>query len=234
MRRVLPWIIITTLFMISFNVSASPTLPEGLLTLPKDAEILDVRENPASGGLEIALVSDLKLDELHALYLEALQEAEELDSTAIPGGYMISATLDGIHHTIMLSEDAMDANLVYRGKTSVYAILTGLQGRTAQEPIEQGVQGLPWPTQDLPGLPELKGQIHKAFKEGGSVYLEITVKSSDVIQSYIEDLKQAGFSFDSEPQLIDGHLEFFGFLGDSMLGFGYGDDDHFVALEFTP
>ena len=46
MRRVLPWIIITTLFMISFNVSASPTLPEGLLTLPKDAEILDVRETP--------------------------------------------------------------------------------------------------------------------------------------------------------------------------------------------
>lgn len=233
MKRVLPWIVILIVFMFSICISASPILPDGLLKLPEDAEVIDVRENPSNRGLEISIVTDFALDKLHDLYVEELKEAEELSITPLPGGYMISATLDGVHHTLMLSETAMDANPVYAGKTSVYAVLTGLDISMDQENEEAKEEGLPWPHGELPGLPELKGTIHKVLKEGGSVYLEITVANSDIIRAYIEDVREAGFYFDTEPEFIDGHVEFFAFRGDNILGFGYGEDDHFVAMEFV-
>ncbi len=233
MKRVLPWIVMTIVLVFSFYAAADPTIPDGLLPLPKDAEILDVRENPANGGLEFAFVSDLGLEKLRELYVEALKGADSVDTTAIPGNYMISATLDGVDYTLMLSEDAMDVNPAYVGKTSVYVVVTGLEGRTVPQPEEPKEQGLPWPASDLPGLPEIKGHIEKVFKADGSIYLELTVKNSAVVLSYIEDLREAGFSFDSEPGLRDGYVEFFAFRGDNILGFGYGEDDNFIAMEYV-
>ena len=234
MKRVMLWFVIIIMFVFSLTVAASPTIPEGLLTLPWDAEVLDLRENPANGGLEIGFVSDLGLEELHDMYIEELKAAKDLDVIELPGGYMISATLDGVDYTFMLSKDAMDVSPVYAGKTSVYVVLTGLEGRSPREPEESQDQGLAWPASDLPGLPELKGHITRAFKADGSVFLELTVENSAVVLAYIEDLKEAGFSFDSDPVLSSGHIEFFAFRGDSILCFGYGEDDNFVAMEYMP
>ncbi|MCK9524753.1 MAG: hypothetical protein M0R49_02345 [Limnochordia bacterium] len=231
MKGFFPWIVVTVVFVFSICAAASPAIPEDFFTLPEDAELLDVRDNPANGGLEIAFVSDLDLEKLHELYAEALKEADDLSITAIPGGYMISATLAGVDYTLMLSEDAMDAT-IHAGKTSVYVVLNGLEGRTVPKPEESAEQGLPWPASDLPGLPELKGHIEKILRADGSVFLELTVESSEVVMSYIEDLREAGFSFDSEPGLRDGYVEFFAFHGNSVLGFGYGEDDNFIAMEY--
>ena len=54
-----------------------------------------------------------------------------------------------------------------------------------------------------------------------------------MVKAYIEDVREAGFSFDSEPTFIDGHVEFFAFRGENILGFGYGEDDNFVAMEYV-
>jgi len=232
MRRVLPWIIVTVVLILSWPTFACPSIPEGLLSLPDDAEVLDVRENPANKGLEVSVVSNYGVEALRDLYVEALQGAQESRVLTVPGGYMITATVSGVDYNIMLSSTAMDPNPKYAGKSSIYAVLTGIES-SLDTPDEPPAGGLAWPAHELPGVPRLRGQIHKILVEGGSVYLEITVENSDVVKAYIEDVREAGFSFDSEPTFIDGHVEFFAFRGENILGFGYGEDDNFVAMEYV-
>lgn len=101
--------------------------PKDVLPLAVDAEIIDVRENPASKGLEVMYVSDNDVGTLCDFYEGALKDAPDLNTLETANGYMISANMDGVGYNIMLSEDAMNPNPQYAGKKSVYIMLSGLE-----------------------------------------------------------------------------------------------------------
>lgn len=113
-------------------LSASKTLPDfypkDILPLAADAEILDVRENPSNAGLEVSYVSGNNIDTLCDFYEGALKDAKNLNTIETSDGYMITARLDDVGFSIMLSKDAMKSNPLHSGKISVYIILTGLAG----------------------------------------------------------------------------------------------------------
>ncbi len=206
--------------------------PKEVLPLAADAEILDVRENPANKGLEVAYVSDNNIDTLCDFYEGALKDAIDLSTTETSGGYMISAKMDGVGYTIMLSKDAMNPNPRYAGKKSVYIILTGLEGVSGGGPQMPKGEGEAWPSADLPGVPQFKGHIGQILREDGNIYLEITVENADVVKSYIDELTAAGFSFDGQPDAESDHVQFFAFKDNSILNFAYKAEENRVSIEY--
>lgn len=117
------------------TASASKTLPisypKEILPLAADAEIIDVRENPANKGLEVMYVSDNHIDTLRDFYEGVLKDAKDLNTDETADGYWITAKMDGVDYTIMIDENAMNPNPQYSGKVSVYIILLGLEGVSA-------------------------------------------------------------------------------------------------------
>ncbi len=89
------------------TTASSKTLPDSypkeILPLAADAEILDVRENPANNGLEVSYVSDNDIDTLCDFYEGALNDAEGLSTAETQDGYMITAKMDGVGYTIRLA-----------------------------------------------------------------------------------------------------------------------------------
>ncbi len=122
---------------INNDVNISPSTVKNDVSLPSnypkelplavDAEIIDVRENPASKGLEVMYVSDNDIDTLRDFYEGALKDAKDLNTKETTDGYWITAKIDSVDCTIMLSKDAMNPNPQYSGKVSVYLILAGLE-----------------------------------------------------------------------------------------------------------
>ena len=204
--------------------------PKEILPLAADADILDVRENPASKGLEVMYVSDNDIDTQCDFYEGALKDAKDLSTTETQDGYMITANMDGVGYTVMLSKDAMDPTK-YAGKVSVYLILSGLEGVAGLTEKPKG-ESLAWPFDEMPGVPELKGHISKILREDGIMHFEMTVESAETIKSYVGELTAAGFTFDSTPDLANDHIEFLAFKDGSMMNFGYGSDDNFVAFDY--
>lgn len=218
------------------STSNSDTLPASYpkekLPLAVDAEIIDVRENPASKGLEVIYVSDNNINTLRDFYEGALKGAKDLITDETPEGYMISATLDGVGYTIMLSKDAMKSNPKYAEKVSVYIILSGLEDISEAGPQIPMEKGETWPTADLPGVPIFEGHIDKILRDDNIIYLDITVDNADVVKSYIGDLTEAGFTFDAEPKMEDDYLQYFAFKGDSVLNFDYDGKEKSVGIEY--
>ncbi|NLK09205.1 MAG: hypothetical protein GX316_11005 [Firmicutes bacterium] len=206
--------------------------PKEVLPLAADAEILDVRENPANKGLEVAYVSDNDIDTLCDLYEDALKDAKDLSTIETSGGYMISAKMDVVGYNMMLSKDAMNPNPRYAGKKSVYIILTGLEGVSGGGPQMPEGEGQAWPSADLPGVPQFKGHIGQILREDGNIYLEITVENANVVKSYIDELTAAGFSFDAEPDAESDHVQFLAFKGNSILNFAYEAEENYVSIEY--
>lgn len=216
------------------TASGSKTLPANypkeILPLAADADIIDVRENPESKGLEIMYVSDNDIDTLCDFYEGALKDAKDLNTDETPDGYWITAKIDGIDYTIMLDKKAMNPT-EYAGKVSVYLILLGLEGISTSTEKLNG-ESLAWPFAEMPGVPELKGHISKILREDGIMHFEMTVESAETIKSYVSELTAAGFTFDSTPDLASDHIEFLAFMDGSMMNFGYGSDDNFVAFDY--
>lgn len=218
------------------TASGSKTLPASFpketLPLAADAEILDVRENPANNGLEVSYVSDNDINTLCDYYEGALKDAKDLSTTETQDGYMITAKMDGVDYTIMLSKDAMNSNPKYAGKISVYIVLIGLKGLSGDETQMPEGEGEAWPSADLPGVPELKGHISQILREDGMIRLEITVESAEKVKSYIGELTEAGFSFDTEPNMESNHMEFLAFKDSSMMSFAYKGAENLVSIEY--
>ncbi len=218
------------------TVSGSKTLPASypkeILPLAVDAEILDVRENPSNNGLEVSYVSDNDIDTLRDYYEGALKDGKDLSTAETQDGYMITAKMDGVGYTIMLSKDAMKSNPQYAGKISVYIILTGLKGVSGGTSQMPEGEGQAWPSADLPGVPELKGHIGQILRQEGTIRLEITVESAEKVKSYIGELTEAGFSFDTEPVLESNHMEFLAFKDSSMMSFAYKGGENLVSIEY--
>lgn len=151
------------------TAAGSKTLPASypneILPLAADAEILDVREDPANNGLEVSYVSDNDIDTLCDFHEGALKDAKDLCTTETQDGYMITAKMDDVDYTIMLSKDAMKSNPQYSGKISVYIILTGLKGVSGGKSHMPEGEGEAWPSADLPGVPELEGYISQILRE---------------------------------------------------------------------
>ena len=217
------------------TASGSKTLPASYpketLPLAADAEIIDVRENPASKGLEVMYVSDNDIDTLCDFYEGALKDAKDLNTDETPDGYWITAKMDGVDYTIMLDKNAMNPIPQYAGKVSVYLILSGLEGVAGPTEKPKG-ESLAWPFDEMPGVPELKGHISKILREDDIMHFEMTVESDETIKSYVGELTAAGFTFDSAPDLTSDHIEFLAFKDGSMMNFGYGSDDNFVAFDY--
>ncbi|HHX37508.1 MAG TPA: hypothetical protein GX717_05965 [Clostridiaceae bacterium] len=155
--------------------------PKDVLPLAADAEIIDVRENPASKGLEVMYVSDNDIDTLCDFYVGALKDAKDLSTDETPDGYWITAKMDGIDYTVMLDKNAMNPTK-YAGQISVYLVLSGLEG--AADPAEKPEgESLAWPFAEMPGVPELKGHISKILREDGIMHFEMTVESDETIKS---------------------------------------------------
>ena len=218
------------------TASGSKTLPASYpketLPLAADAEILDVRENPANNGLEVSYVSDNDIDTLCDYYEGVLKDAKDLITTETQDGYMITAKMDGVDYTIMLSKDAMKSNPQYAGKISVYIVITGLEEVSGDEIQKSKGESLAWPFDEMPGVPELKGHISKILREDDIMHFEMTVESAETIKSYVDELTAAGFTFDSMPDLESDHIEFLAFKDGSMINLGYGSDDNFVAFDY--
>jgi predicted small lipoprotein YifL len=209
----------------------SDSYPKEILPLAADAEILDVRENPANKGLQVSYVSDNDIETLCDFYEGALKNAIDLSTEETSDGYMISAKLDGVGYTIMLSKDAMNSNPRYAGKKSVYIILTGLEGVSGGHKMSED-EGEEWPSADLPGVPQLKGHIDKILREDGVIWLEITVENAEKVKSYVRELTAAGFSFDAEPDTKSDNVQLVAFKGNSILNFDYDAGENYVNIEY--
>jgi len=218
------------------NKTASKTLPANypkeILPLAADAKILDVKENLANKVMEVSYVSDNEIDTLCDYYEGALKDAENLNTAKTSDGYMISARLGGTEYSIMLSKDAMKANPQYSGKISVYIILSGLEGDSARAAWVPEGKGKAWPSEDLPGVPQLEGHISQILREDGIIRIEIIVKSVDRVKSYIGELSAADFSFDTEPDVDSDHMEFLAFKDSSMISFAYKGAENIVSIEY--
>jgi hypothetical protein len=190
-----------------------------------------VRENPANNSLEISYVSDNDIDTLCDFYEGALKDAKDLNTDETADGYWITANMDSVDYTIMLSKDAMKSNPQYAGKISVYLTLSGLEGVAGPAEKPKG-ESLAWPFDEMPGVPELKGHISKILREDDIMHFEMTVESAETIKSYVGELTAAGFTFDSAPDLESDHIEFHAFKDGSMINLGYGSDDNFVAFDY--
>ncbi len=206
--------------------------PKEILPLAADAEILDVRENPANNGLEVSYVSSNEIDTLCDFYEGALKDAEGLSTAETQDGYMITAKMDGVGYTIMLSKDAMKSNPQYAGKISVYIILTGLKGVSGGEAQMPEGEGETWPSADLPGVPEIEGYISQILREDGIIRLEVTVEGAETVKSYIDELTAVGFSLDTEPDMESDHIEFLAFKDSSMMSFAYKGEENLVSIEY--
>lgn len=206
--------------------------PKDILPLAADAEILDIRENPANNGLEVSYVSSNDIDTLCDFFEGALKEAGDLSTDETADGYWISAMLDGVDYTIMLSKDAMKSNPQYAGKISVYIVLSGLEGISGGKSQMPEGEGEAWPSADLAGVPELKGYIDQILRYDGIIRLEITVESAQNVKSYIDELTAAGFSFDTEPDVESNHMEFLAFKDSSMMSFAYKGEENAVSIEY--
>lgn len=206
--------------------------PIEILPLAADAEILDVRENPANKGLEVMYVSDNNIDTLCEYYEGALKESKNLITTEMPDGYMITAKLNGLDYSIMISKDAMKPNPKYSEKISVYIILTGLESISAGVPQMPEGDGEVWPSADLPGIPQLKGHIDQILREDGIIRLEMTVENAEIVKNYIDELTAAGFSFDTHPDKESDHMEFLAFKGSGMMSFAYKGEENLVSIEY--
>jgi predicted small lipoprotein YifL len=206
--------------------------PKESLPLAADAEIIDVRENPASKGLEVMYVSDNDIGTLRDFYEGALKDAKDLSTVETSDGYMVSANMDGVGYTIMISKDAMNPNPQYAGKISVYIILSGLEGISGGGPQMPEEEGEAWPTSDLPGVPQLKGHISQILREDGIIRLEIRVENAGKVKSYIGELTAAGFSFDTQPDIESSHMEFLAFKDSSMMSFAYKGEENLVSIEY--
>lgn len=215
--------------------SGSKTLPASYpketLPLAADAEIFDVRENPASKGLEVMYVSDNDIGTLRDFYEGALKDAKNLNTDETSDGYNITAKMDGVGYNIILSKDAMNSVPQYAGKISVYLILSGFEGISSGSQMPKG-EGEAWPSADLPGVPQLKGHIGQILREDGMIRLEITVESAEKVKSYIGELTEAGFSFDTEPDVESNHIEFLAFKDSSMMSFAYKGAESLVFIEY--
>ena len=206
--------------------------PKEILPLAVDAEILDVRENVQNKGIEVSYVSDNDIKTLRDFYEGALKDAKDLNTIETSGNYMISANIDGVGYTVMISKDAMSSNPKYAGKKSVYIVVTGLDGEYNGEKQMPDGDGEAWPSADLPGVPEFKGYISHILRDGGIIYLDILVENNDFVKSYIDELAKAGFRFEAEPDLESDHVQFIAFKGDSILNFSYKAKEDFVTIEY--
>ena len=206
--------------------------PKEILPLARDAVILDVRENPANKGLEVSYVSDNDIGTLCDFYEGLLKDASNLNTVETQDGYMITAKMDGVGYSIMLSKDAMKSNPQYAGKISVYIILTGLKGMSGSESQTLEGKGEAWPFAELLGVPELKGHISKILREDGIIRLEITVENAEKVKSYIGELTTSGFSFDTQPDTQSDHMEFLAFKDSSMMSFAFKGEENSVSIEY--
>jgi hypothetical protein len=208
------------------------TLPESYpketLPLAADAEILDVRENPANNGIEVDYVSSNNIDTLIDFYEGLLLTATDLETSQLESGAMITAKVGDVYYTIMLNKGIMDNNPKYAGKVAVSVILSGKE----QEPSLPDGDGETWPEDELPGVPQLMGYISQIQREDDIVRLEIIVGNDDAVKSYIGELRAAGFRFDAEPDPESEHIEFFAFKGNSVLNFAYKAEEQLVFIEY--
>ena len=205
--------------------------PKEILPLAADAEILDVRENPANKGLEVIYVSGNNIDTLCDYYEGALKDAKNLNTQETSDGYIITSKMDGVGYTVILSKDAMNANPRYAGKISVTILVTGLEGVSGTTQMPEG-EGEAWPSADLAGVPQLEGHIDKILREDGIIRLEITVESAEKVKSYIGELRAAGFTFDTEPDTESSHMEFLAFKDSGMMSFAYKGAENLVSIEY--
>ncbi len=205
--------------------------PKDILPLAVDAEIIDVRENPASNGLEVMYVSNNNIDTLLDFYEGALKDAQALNTDETTDGYMVTAMMDDVNYVINLSKDAMNPNPKHAGKISVYIILSGLEGVSGESLMLEG-EGEEWPPAELPGVPKLDGHISQILKEDGIIRLEITVEDNNKVKSYLGELTEAGFTFDTEPDPDSDHMEFLAFKDNSMMSFGFKGEENLVTIEF--
>lgn len=214
------------------GLSLPDSYPKEKLPLAADAEILDVREHSANNSLEVDYVSDNNLDTLVDYYEGILREAKDLETSEVQSGYMITASMDGVGYTIMLSEGIMDSNPRYAGKVAVSIILSGLEGilNAESEALDGG--GEVWPAEELPGVPQLGGYISQIQREDDIVRIEITVESDDAVKSYVGELAAAGFRFDTEPDIESDHMEFLAFKDSSMMNFAYKGEERLVFIEY--
>lgn len=206
--------------------------PSDILPLPADAEIFIVLENPGNNGLEVAFVSDYNFDTLCDYYAKALKGAHDLMTIPSERLYMIGGQLEGVGYMIMVSKDAMNPNPQYVGKISVYIILTGLKGVSSDKTLEPSRDGNSWPSADLPGVPKLPGHISYVLRQDDIVLLEIQVEATSVVETYLDDLKGAGFSFDGQPVRSNEHIQVIAFKDSSILNFSYNVNEKTVYLEF--
>lgn len=206
--------------------------PNEILPLAADAEIIDIRENPGNRGLEVDYVSGNNIDTLCDYYEGALKDANDLDTSKVENGYRISANMDGVYYTIMLSEWIMDHLPQYKDKVVVSIILTGLKDIPSEKSKLPEGTGEQWPNDELSGVPPLTGYIDKIQREDDIVRLEIIVADVSVVTRYIEELKKAGFSPDTDPEVQNNHVEFLAFKESSMINFAYKGEEQRVFIEY--
>jgi len=216
------------------NLPLPDNYPKEILPLAGDANIINVVQYTQRNGLGIIYISDDDLDSLLELNESALSDAKDLKVLETDDGYLLMASLEGVYYTIMIGEGLFEQNPEYKGKQSVYIELTGVKelsdsGTRVEVPMNGGK---PWPASDMAEVPELPGYISNVHTEDDVIRLEIIIDGLDVIKGYIDKLKNAGFSFDSEPDTRNEKIEFIAFKDSTTLNFTYKAAEKLVFIEY--
>ncbi len=94
-------------------------------------------------------------------------------------------------------------------------------------------RGYKWPTSEMLGVPELQGEISNINREDDVIRLEVYVEGEEIVNAYMQALEQAGFSFDGEPKIVDGHVQLLGFKDSNILNFAYKGSEKLVFIEYS-
>jgi hypothetical protein len=210
------------------SLSLPPEYPVDLVPLLSDAEIYGVQVNPEKTGLLLAYVTNEDIDTALNFYKDVFKGHD--DPLETENGYIMIESLGELTVTIALDKGILDHFPQYKGKLSVSIDLNGLKDT---EPPKVTGDGKPWPSAEMPGVPEIVGDIESCFTEGDTVYIEMVVEGKEAVKNYIAELEKAGFSFDSPPDTDGDHVEFVAFRDNDILNFAYKESERRVFIDYT-
>ena len=212
------------------SLSLPPEYPIDLVPLLSDAEIYGVQVNPEKTGLLLAYVTNEDIDTALEFYKDVFEGHDDPQIIESEKGYIMIGGIGKLTVTIALDKGILDHFPQYKGKLSVSIDINGL--KDAEPPKVTG-DGKPWPSAEMPGVPEIDGDIESCFTEGDTVYIEMVVEGKGVVESYIAELEKAGFSFDSPPDTDGDHVELVAFRDNDILNFAYKDSERRVFIDYT-
>lgn len=218
----------------NFLKSLPEFYPKEAVPLAVDAKIFDIRENAAAKSLEIMYATNNDINTVCDFYESAFKNFEKLETTRNEmADITISAQNDGETYIIMLySENLMKHIPEFANKKTVVMNLRNLKNFSgAQKAVKQTKKSVPWPTSEMPEVPELVGHINNIIRQDNAIYFNVEVADNSV-QNYPAELTKAGFTIENNPDITPERMQFMASKGNNKLNFAYKDKEKSASFEY--